>query len=750
MQNGKVKNNNTMRLSISGMSCAGCVASVEKALLSVNGVDNAEVNFAEHSAMVYGDFTENELLKTVVLAGFEASVFPDDSEPGDDAEEQQKQFKKLIIKSVAAGLLGFPLMAFSILDIIPSLSQSPGLWIVIGILTSAIMWFSGRHFFVGAWSAFKRHDATMDTLIAIGTGTAWLYSMLVVLLPLMIPVLAQHAYFETAVIIISFINLGAALELRAKNKTSQAIKNLIGLQAKTAHVIRDGVEIEVDINNIGLDETIRVRPGEKIAVDGIILEGETTIDESMLTGEPTPVTKKLGDNVAAGTINGTGSFLFKSERIGKDTLLYQIIEMVRRAQSSKPSIAKLVDKIAAVFVPVVMIISVLTFVIWFNFGDYLNISDPVSYAIVSAMTVLVIACPCALGLATPISIIVGVGKAAQYGILIRNGEALQRASNLDVIVLDKTGTITEGKPDVVAVHTVNNVDVTELLQAAASVDDLSEHPLAASIVANTKRQDIELLKVTNFKSVSGMGVTAKMTGDDIYVGNELFMSEQKIKIGLVTESIDELAYKGITPVFVARNNQLLGVIGIADPIKPDSKKAVHRFIRKGLLVVMLSGDNAKTAHAVATQVGITQVIADVLPQHKAEHVEKLQKSGLKVGMVGDGINDAPALATADVGFAIGTGTDIAIESADVTLMRGSLHGVADAIEISHATLRNIKQNLFGAFIYNVIGIPLAAGVFYPILGLLLPPVYAGAAMAMSSFTVVSNANRLRWFKTGEK
>ncbi len=749
MKSEQMKNNDALHLSINGMSCAGCVASVEKSLLSVSGVNKAEVNFAEHSAMVYGDFEEQELLKAVKLAGYEASAFPEDSQ-SDDAEQLQQQFSKLIIKSVVAGLLGFPLMALSLFNIIPSLAESPFLWIAIGFVTSIIMWFSGRHFFIGAWTAFKRHDATMDTLIALGTGTAWFYSMLVVLLPGFVPVLAQHAYFEAAVIIISFINLGAALELRAKSKTSQAIKKLIGLQAKTAHVIRDGVELEIDIKDIGLGETLRVRPGEKIAVDGVILDGQTNIDESMLTGEPIPVSKNIGDNVAAGTINGTGSFLFQSQRIGKDTLLSQIIEMVRRAQSSKPSISKLVDKIAAVFVPIVMIISVLTFVIWYNFGSDLGVSNATAYAVVSAMTVLVIACPCALGLATPISIIVGVGKAAQYGILIRNGEALQRANNLDVIVVDKTGTITEGKPDVVAIHTSENIDVTELLQAAASIDALSEHPLAASIVKNAKQQDIDLLEVSNFKSLSGMGVIGDIANDSIFVGNALLMAEHKIDISPVEESVDNLAVNGVTPVFVARNNLLLGIIGIADPIKADSKAAVHRFIRKGLLVVMLSGDNLKTAHAVATQVGITQVIAEVLPQHKAEHIEKLQKDGLKVGMVGDGINDAPALAIADVGFAIGTGTDIAIESADVTLMRGSLLGVADAIEISTATLRNIKQNLFGAFIYNVIGIPLAAGVFYPVLGILLPPVYAGAAMAMSSFTVVSNANRLRWFKTGEK
>jgi len=729
MQNNESKNSKSLHLSINGMSCAACVASVEKTLLSVSGVDKAEVNFAEHSAMIYGTVVEDEIIKAVILAGYEASVFADDS-IANDVEQQHIHFRKLMTKALVAGALGFPLMTVSMLGMIPTLSESPNLWIIIGLVTSFIMWFSGRHFFIGAWTAFKRHDATMDTLIALGTGTAWLYSMLVIFLPAYIPVIAQHAYFEAAVIIISFINLGAALELRAKNKTSQAIKQLIGLQAKTARVIRNGTEVEIDITEIGLGETLKVRPGEKIAVDGKIIEGESLIDESMLTGEPIPVTKKIGDSVAAGTINGTGSFLFLTERIGKDTLLSQIIELVRRAQSSKPAISKLVDKVAAIFVPSVMIIAVVTFVAWFNFGYLLSVSDSSSFAIVSAMTVLVIACPCALGLATPISIIVGIGKAAQCGILIRNGDALQHASTLDMIVIDKTGTITEGKPDVVAIHTADNVDVTELLQAAASVNNHSEHPLASAIVSNTKQQDIEILDVDNFKSVPGKGVCANLADDIIFVGNGLYLSEQNIDITVFEKSVYELTIDGITPVFVARNQQLLGIIGIADPIKPDAKAAVHRLIRKGLLVVMLSGDNINTAHAVATQVGITQVMAEVLPQHKAEHIEKLQRDGLKVGMVGDGINDAPALATAEVGFAIGTGTDIAIESADVTLMSGSLHGVSDAIEISTATLANIRQNLVGAFIYNVIGIPLAAGVFYPILGILLPPIYAGAAMAI--------------------
>jgi Cu+-exporting ATPase len=583
----------------------------------------------------------------------------------------------------------------------------------------------------------------MDTLIALGTGTAWVFSMLVVVFPGIVPSLARHAYFEAAAIIIALINLGQALEMRARGKTSEAIKRLIGLQPKTARVIRDGKEIDIPISEVGLDETIRVRPGEKIPVDGVIIEGHSSVDESMLTGEPMPVEKKTGDEVVGATFNKSGSFLFQAKHIGADTALARIIEMVRRAQSSKPAIGRLADKISAVFVPSVLIIAVLTFLAWFNIGP----EPRFSFSLVATMTVLIIACPCALGLATPISIMVGVGKAAEYGILIRNGEALQQAGKLTTIVLDKTGTVTKGQPTVTALVPAAGWDEQKLLAVAASIETGSEHPLAEAIVSAAKAKGITLSAVSGFEAITGHGVSATMEGKKVLFGNARLMAKHNIDLGDLPKRAEQLAAQAQTPMFLAVADTIAGIVSVADPIKPDSKAAIARLHAIGLKVVMITGDNRATAEAVAREVGLDEVMAEVLPGDKAAKVSGLQTRGEIVGMVGDGINDAPALAQADVGYAIGTGTDVAIESADVTLMRGSLHGVADAIAISRATVRNIKQNLFGAFIYNVLGIPIAAGALYPFTGLLLNPIIAGAAMALSSVTVVSNANRLRWFQS---
>jgi Cu+-exporting ATPase len=494
---------------------------------------------------------------------------------------------------------------------------------------------------------------------------------------------------------------------------------------------------------VGLGETLRVRPGDKIPVDGKIIEGHSSVDESMLTGEPIPVEKSQGDEVVGGTINKTGTFLFSATRIGKDTALAQIIEMVRQAQNAKPAIGRLADKISAVFVPTVLIIAVLTLLAWFNVGP----EPRVSYMLVAAMTVLIIACPCALGLATPISIMVGVGKAAEYGILIRNGEALQQAGKLTTVVLDKTGTVTEGHPAVTAVVPRRGWDEARLLGVAASLETGSEHPLAEAIVSAAKTKGLKSSPVTDFEAVAGHGVAGKVDGRQALFGNSKLMQDHGIELGELPQRASELAAEARTPMYVAVDGQAAGIIAVSDPIKADSKRAVERLHAISLKVVMVTGDNRATAEAVARQVGIDEVFAEVLPQDKAEKIALLQQRGEIVGMVGDGINDAPALARADVGYAIGTGTDVAIESADVTLIRGSLHGVADAIAISLATVRNIKQNLFGAFIYNSLGIPIAAGVLFPLTGLLLNPIIAGAAMAMSSVTVVSNANRLRWFKS---
>jgi len=734
-------------LSIGGMSCAGCVNAVETALRKVTGVTEATVNFAEHTAMVEGEVVDNQLVQAVTDAGYQAAVLRGTDDEEQKASQEFAHYRLLVRRAIVAGLIGAPTFIGSMTGWFPPLASATGksVWLGIGLITLFVLYYSGQQFFRGAWTSFRHHQANMDTLIALGTGTAWVYSIVITLVPQLVPSIAQHAYFEAAVIIIALINFGSALETRARGKTSQAITRLIGLQPKTARVIRNGIEQDVAIGEIGLDETLRVRPGERIAVDGIIIDGHSSVDESMLTGEPLPVEKKTGDEVVAGTINGTGTFLFQSKRIGADTVLSQIIEMVRRAQSSKPAIGRLVDKVAAVFVPAVLIIASVTFLIWFNLAT----AERVSYAIVAAMTVLIIACPCALGLATPISIMVGVGKAAEFGILIRNGEALQQAGKVTTVVLDKTGTITQGQPAVTALIPASGVSEQELLRVAASLETASEHPLAAAIIQAAQAQQLNMLPVTEFTAVSGQGVRGRIEQDSVYLGNAGFMQAQQTDLAEWQARAEELAAQGHTPMYVARAQQLLGIVAVADPIKPESSAAIARMHALGLRVVMLTGDNRATARAIAAQVGIDDVFAEVMPQDKDKTVAELQQRGEIVAMVGDGINDAPALARADVGFAIGTGTDVAIESADIALMRGSLLGVVDAIAISRATVSNIKQNLFGAFVYNTLGIPIAAGILYPLLGVLLNPMIAGAAMAMSSVTVVSNANRLRWFKRQE-
>ena len=727
------------------MSCAGCVATVENALKNVPGVVESTVNFAEHTATVRGNVEAGKLIEAVTASGYAAAELRGLEDESEKEAAELAHYRALLRKFIFASVIGLPLMLAELLGVMPMLDMPSGriFWLVVGAATLWVLVYAGGHFFRGAWKSFRAHNANMDTLIALGTGTAWVFSMLVVVFPDIVPSLARHAYFEAAAIIIALINLCQALEMRARGKTSEAIKRLIGLQPKTARVIRDGKEIDIPISEVGLDETIRVRPGEKIPVDGVIIEGHSSVDESMLTGEPMPVEKKTGDEVVGATFNKSGSFLFQAKHIGADTALARIIEMVRRAQSSKPAIGRLADKISAVFVPSVLIIAVLTFLAWFNLGP----EPRFSFSLVATMTVLIIACPCALGLATPISIMVGVGKAAEYGILIRNGEALQQAGKLTTIVLDKTGTVTAGRPTVTALVPAAGWDESKLLTVAASIETGSEHPLAEAIVAAAQAKGLKLPAVSGFEAITGHGVSATVEGKKVLFGNVRLMAKHNIDLGSLPQRAEELAAQAQTPMFLAVGDTVAGIVSVADPIKPDSKAAIARLHAIGLKVVMITGDNRATAEAVAREVGLDEVMAEVLPGDKAAKVSGLQARGEIVGMVGDGINDAPALAQADVGYAIGTGTDVAIESADVTLMRGSLHGVADAIAISRATVRNIKQNLFGAFIYNVLGIPIAAGALYPLTGLLLNPIIAGAAMAMSSVTVVSNANRLRWFQS---
>ncbi|MBU2713350.1 heavy metal translocating P-type ATPase [Zooshikella harenae] len=735
------------QLLIEGAGCASCVGKIEDALKQVSGVEDATMNFAQRVVVVLGNVTDEQLINAIEMAGYRAQVMGSSTEKEALDEKSKADFKhyKQLIRNMTIALgLGIPLMVYGFWtgDMTVSSTSEQIAWLLVGLLTLGIMVFSGKHFYIGAWKSLLHHSATMDTLIALGTGAAWLYSMLVVLFPGSVPEMARHVYFEATTMIIGLINLGLALELRARGKTSEAIKRLIGLQPKTACVVSSEKEVDIPIEQVQLNDIIRVRPGEKIPVDGVVKEGHTTVDESMLTGEPMPVEKGEGDDVVGGTLNKSGSVLFSATRIGKDTALAHIINMVKRAQNSKPPIGRLADVISAYFVPTVMIIAVISALVWLNFGP-----DPiVAFALVSAMTVLIIACPCALGLATPMSVMVGVGKAAEAGVLIRNGEALQTASKITTMVLDKTGTITQGAPKVTDIVILSDTNEETVLQLAASLESGSEHPLALAIMDTANERTISLKKTDNFKAVIGHGVEANCADKQLLLGNEKLMRAKNVDIDGVEEEIRTLASEAKTPMYFAIDHKLSAIIAIADPIKSDAVNAIQRLQRNNIRVVMVTGDNQATANAVAKKVGINDFFAEVLPEEKAEKVAFLQQQGEIVGMTGDGINDAPALARAHVGFAIGTGTDVAIESADVTLMRGSLHGLADAIAISKATLNNIKQNLLGAFIYNIAGIPIAAGVLYPLWGMLLNPVIAGAAMAFSSVTVVTNANRLRFFK----
>jgi len=555
-----------------------------------------------------------------------------------------------------------------------------------------------------------------------------------------VPVLAQHAYFEAAVVILALINLGSALEMRARGRTSEAIRRLIGLQPRTARVVREGRELDVPIEEVGLDETLRVRPGEKIPVDGEVIEGEAWVDESMLTGEPLPVHKRPGDEVIGGTLVAQGSLLYRSRRIGRDTVLARIIERVREAQNSKPPIGRLADRISAVFVPAVLILAVLTFLVWYDFGP----EPRLSHALVTAITVLVIACPCALGLATPISIMVGIGKAAEHGVLIRSGEALQHAGRITTLLLDKTGTLTEGRPRLVEAVAVDpGLEAAEVVALAAGLEAGSEHPLAHAVLAAARDWEVEVPPAGDFRAEPGRGVEAEIDGRRLRLGSARWMHELGFELPELREQAER---PEAIWIWLADAERILGALALADPVREEARLAVRAFHADGLKVVMVTGDRVESARAVAGELGIDAVHAEVLPGEKADIVRDYQRRGEVVGMIGDGINDAPALAQADVGIAVGSGTDIAIETADITLMRNALLPVLDAIELSRATVRNIRQNLFFAFFYNALGIPIAAGALYPLFGVLLNPMIAGAAMAASSVTVVTNASRLRRFR----
>ncbi len=736
-----------LRLSILGMRCAGCVSAIEGALNAVEGVVSVDVNFADHSAIVKGTADPDALKQAAKDSGYEAAVMEGLEDPSDQEKLELDRYHQLMKKAAVAAAFGVPLMLAGHLGWLPEIGSATGNWFwpQIALITLGVLIYSGWHFYSGAYNSLRLGQANMDTLIALGTGSAWLYSCVILDYFEILPSLAKHAYFEAAVIILAFINLGSALETRARGKTSSAIRKLIGLQPRTARVVRDGKEIDIPIENVGLGEILRVRPGEKIAVDGVVTEGYSSVDESMLTGEPLSVEKTKDSKVVAGTMNQKGSFMFKATRIGRDTALAQIIQSVRLAQSSKPPIARMADRISSVFVPAVVVISVITFFVWYSWGP----EPAVGYAFVTSMTVLVIACPCVLGLAMPISLMVSVGRAAQAGILIRNGEAVQSAEKISCVILDKTGTVTEGKPQVSEVHAASQFTDKELLQLAASIESGSEHPLASAILEAAQDKKIELKKVSHFEAIAGHGIKAEIDKKAVAFGNAALMDQEGIKYSRYTKKLETMSASGQTPMLLAVDSKIAGIVAVSDPIKKDSKQAIEKLNKQGIQVIMVTGDNEITAKAIAKEAGISEVRASVLPQDKAEVVKELQAHGQIVAMVGDGINDAPALAQANIGMAIGTGTDVAIESADVVIMHGSLLKVPEAIALSKATITNIKQNLFGALIYNTLSIPIAAGLLFPAFGILLNPMIAGAAMAMSSLTVVTNANRLRWMDIDE-
>ena len=728
-----------VRLSIGGMSCAGCVGAVERALESVPGVTGVSVNFASHTAEVRGNAAPAELVRAVVDAGYEAAELTSLEDPvAERAARERQRARELFRKALVAGLVGAPLFLAALAAALPPVApgKSQVFWGLTGLVVLAAMAYAGGHYFRGAWAALRHHNANMDTLIAMGTGAAWAYSMVVALWPDLVPAAGRHVYFEAAVIIIALVDLGQALETRARGRASAALRALLDLRPPTARVVREGREMDVPLEDVGLDEIVRLRPGERVPLDGEVIEGRSTVDESMLSGEPVPVLKKPGDAVVGGTLNGSGTLLVRARRIGRDTVLAQIIETVRRAQASRPAIGRLADRIAGVFVPAVMIIAVLAFLAWFDFGP----EPRLSHAVVAAVTVMIIACPCALGLATPISIMVGVGRAAQAGVLIRNGEALQQAGSLDAIAIDKTGTLTVGRPRLESIESAPGVGDDEVLRLAAAVEAGSEHPLAGAVLEAARERGLEWPRGEHFEATAGGGVEARVEGRRVRLGSPGFLA---VDDAAFEDRARALAAAGITPVLVAGEEGILGLLGFRDPLRPEAAAAVSALQELGIRVIMLTGDDLRVAESVARELGIDEFRARLLPLDKDAVVAELQDRGLRVGMVGDGINDAPALARAAVGFAVGTGTDVAMESADIVLMGGSPWAVVDAVRISRATLRNIRQNLFFAFLYNSLGIPVAAGALYPFTGWLLNPMLAGAAMAMSSVTVVANANRLR-------
>lgn len=735
----------SQQLLINGMSCASCVSRVQTALQKVPGVSQARVNLAERSALIMGSASAESLIQAVERAGYGAEAIEDDAKRRERQQETANAAtRRFRWQAIVALALGIPVMVWGMLgDNMMLTATNRSVWLIIGLATLAVMIVAGGHFYRSAWRSLMNRTATMDTLVALGTGAAWLYSITVNLWPHHFPMEARHLYYEASAMIIGLINLGHMLEQRARQRSSKALERLLDLTPPAARVVTEEGEKSIPLAEVTAGMTLRLTTGDRVPVDGEITQGEAWIDEAMLTGEPVPQQKEAGDSVHAGTVVQDGSVLFSATAIGSRTTLSRIIRMVRQAQSSKPEIGQLADKISAIFVPVVVLMALFSAAIWYFFGP----APQIVYTLVIATTVLIIACPCALGLATPMSIISGVGRAAEFGVLVRDADALQRASTLDTIVFDKTGTLTEGKPQIVAVKIDGEILESEAIRLAAALEQGSSHPLARAIL--DKAGDAVLPQVDGFRTLPGLGISGAVEGQALLLGNKALLDEKNVDTQPFADEIEVQASLGSTPVLLAVDDKLVALFAIRDPLRADSVSALQRLHRNGYRLVMLTGDNSTTANAIAKEAGIAEVIAGVLPDGKAEAIKRLQSQGRRVAMVGDGINDAPALAQAEVGIAMGGGSDVAIETAAITLMRHSLVGVADALAISKATLRNMKQNLMGAFVYNILGIPIAAGILYPLTGTLLNPVIAGAAMALSSITVVSNANRLLRFKPKE-
>ena len=770
-----------VRIPISGMTCAACEARVQRALAREPGVVDASVNLMMKNAAVTFDrsvVTPERLVETIRKTGYGADLASPDQTAFEEQEArdraQAEEFADLRRKAIVSGIAGVVAMALSMPlmaaggqahgavpdpsmrwvmeSLTPGLrAVAPGLYAIppaalsYGLLTMTlgVMVWAGRHFYTRAWAAFRHHSADMNTLVALGTGAAFLYSAAATAAPgfFLSGGLAPDVYYEAVIIIIALILTGNAFEARAKRRTSAALRSLLDLQPKTARVVRDGVEIDIPVGQVTRGEAVVVRPGERIPVDGQVVSGQSAVDESMLTGESLPVTKAVGGGVIGGTINQTGSFRYTATTLGADSVLSQIVRLMRDAQGSRAPIQRLADRVSGVFVPVVISIAIATFVVWFIAADV----APAVRACSAAVAVLIIACPCAMGLAVPTAVMVSTGKGAELGVLIKGGEALQRAGQVRTIVLDKTGTVTEGKPAVTDVIPAPGAEWGdgELLRLVGSLETVSEHPLAGAIVRRARERGLVLTPPDGFDAVTGRGALGVVGGVALVAGSAALMADHGIDVAPLYADAERLAGEAKTPVYAAAGGALAGLIAVADPIKPTSRDAVARLHGMGLEVVMLTGDNERTARAIAREAGIDRVVAGVLPGAKVDEVKRLQAEGKVVAMVGDGVNDAPALAQADIGMAIGTGTDIAAEAADVVLVRGDLPGVARAIALSRRTMRTMKQNLFWAFVYNVVGIPVAAGALYPAFGLLLSPILASAAMAFSSVSVVTNSLRLR-------